>query len=201
MRAWLCDLLHFVTFHGVADSQLQLSFGVWYRVQAELLFLTRAPFLQPLKLLLLLPPSFPPPHHVRQHQHHQCFAPCQLLLHTNTLIQHTNTGTVVLHGKQLPWFVSDTLEHDLSHLIQTCSGSSGSNDGGAVAAVAARWKEHLIAGTWVFRCEVSDRVCCVCMALCVCVHEGFKKLLTGRCIGYMHPHSRPNPKATGNALA
>jgi hypothetical protein len=64
---------------------------------------------------------------------------------------------VVLHGKQLPWFVSDTLDHDLQHLITTCSSSSsgGCSDGSAaaVAAVAARWQQHLAAGKWSFKAD------------------------------------------------
>lgn len=58
---------------------------------------------------------------------------------------------VVLHGKQLPWFVSDTLERDLHHLLDACSGSNSSSSvPEAVAAAAARWQQHLANGRWRF---------------------------------------------------
>lgn len=33
-------------------------------------------------------------------------------------------GKVTLHGKVAPYFVSDTLEGDLEHLLGVCAGSS-----------------------------------------------------------------------------
>lgn len=54
---------------------------------------------------------------------------------------------VVLHGKSLPWFVSDTLAHDLQHLIGVCSSSSSSE---ALAVCGGRWQQHLQSGRWQF---------------------------------------------------
>jgi hypothetical protein len=64
-------------------------------------------------------------------------------------------STVVLHGKALPWFVSDTLAHDLDYLIKEISSSSSSNssseaNAAALAAAGKRWASHMESGRWRF---------------------------------------------------
>ncbi|WIA44274.1 hypothetical protein OEZ86_007083 [Tetradesmus obliquus] len=69
-------------------------------------------------------------------------------------------GTVVLHGKALPWFVSDTLSHDLHHIIEAVSSSSSSSsdssseaNAAALAAAGKRWAGHLEAGRWRYAAD------------------------------------------------
>ncbi|KAF6264621.1 hypothetical protein COO60DRAFT_1698204 [Scenedesmus sp. NREL 46B-D3] len=63
-------------------------------------------------------------------------------------------GQVVLHGKALPWFVSDTLTHDLDYLIQNVSSSSGGEaHAAALAAAGQRWAGHMQSGRWRFAAD------------------------------------------------
>ncbi|KAG2491266.1 hypothetical protein HYH03_010471 [Edaphochlamys debaryana] len=63
---------------------------------------------------------------------------------------------VVLHGKAIPWFVSDTLAGDLGALLDSCEAQEapGKVPPGAwepVRRLAARWRGHLAAGRWSWR--------------------------------------------------
>jgi hypothetical protein len=62
-------------------------------------------------------------------------------------------GEVVLHGKALPWFVSDTLTHDLDYLITTISSSSSGANAAALAAAGKRWASHMESGRWRFAAD------------------------------------------------
>jgi hypothetical protein len=55
-----------------------------------------------------------------------------------------------LHGKALPWFVSDTLSHDLDYLISTISSSNSGANAAALAAAGKRWASHMESGRWRF---------------------------------------------------
>ncbi|KAG2454966.1 hypothetical protein HYH02_000792 [Chlamydomonas schloesseri] len=63
---------------------------------------------------------------------------------------------VVLHGKQISWFVSDTLAPDLDWLLADCEAEQpppgadkvSAAAWGAVRRLAARWRAHLAAGRW-----------------------------------------------------
>ncbi|GIL63632.1 hypothetical protein Vafri_17671 [Volvox africanus] len=61
---------------------------------------------------------------------------------------------VVLHGKPIPWFVSDTLSSDLEALLESCAAAEPPSGQVSVAAwdpvrrAAARWRAHLAAGRW-----------------------------------------------------
>jgi hypothetical protein len=65
---------------------------------------------------------------------------------------------VVLHGKILPWFVSDTLVRDLQHLLDACGGGTASetainNVTSDVTTAAKRWQAHLDSGKWRFTAD------------------------------------------------
>jgi hypothetical protein len=62
-------------------------------------------------------------------------------------------GQLVLHGKALPWFVSDTLTHDLDYLIVTISSSSSEANAAALAAAGKRWASHMESGRWRFAAD------------------------------------------------
>ncbi|GLI59447.1 hypothetical protein VaNZ11_001272, partial [Volvox africanus] len=61
---------------------------------------------------------------------------------------------VVLHGKPIPWFVSDTLSSDLEALLESCAAAEPPSGQVSVAAwdpvrrAAARWRAYLAAGRW-----------------------------------------------------
>ncbi|PNW84689.1 hypothetical protein CHLRE_03g154700v5 [Chlamydomonas reinhardtii] len=62
---------------------------------------------------------------------------------------------VVLHGKQISWFVSDTLRPDLDWLLAHCAAEQAPDPDKVSAAawepvrrLAARWRAHLAAGRW-----------------------------------------------------
>lgn len=56
---------------------------------------------------------------------------------------------VVLHGKALPWFVSDALSADVDGLL-TAAAEAGTP---ALSAAALRWREYLDQGRWVWRAD------------------------------------------------
>jgi hypothetical protein len=64
-------------------------------------------------------------------------------------------GSVVFHGKPLPWFVSDVLPEDFAGTIEMCAAPAerglGAPGGAGVEAVAwlgRRWQGHVGAGRW-----------------------------------------------------
>jgi len=67
---------------------------------------------------------------------------------------------VVLHGKTLPWFVSDTLLRDLYHLLSVCEGSSGlpvsNNVTEDVMTAVKRWRDTLTAAGGALQLRVLD---------------------------------------------
>ncbi|GBF90174.1 hypothetical protein Rsub_03307 [Raphidocelis subcapitata] len=83
------------------------------------------------------------------------------LLLADCLIQSGLADTVVLHGKLLPWFVSDTTHRDLGAVISAL-GAAAPPEGMAVPAgqwdsarrLAARWGGHLKAGRWQYKDHV-----------------------------------------------
>ncbi len=71
------------------------------------------------------------------------------------LLQAGLAGSVVFHGKPLPWFVSDVLHEDFEQTVEMCAAPAESGLGGpggagveAVAWLGARWRGHVAAGRW-----------------------------------------------------
>lgn len=62
------------------------------------------------------------------------------------LVSTSAARHVVLHGKALPWFVSDTLRADLDHMVATCTQHTHPD----VRWLGQRWAGHLSAGRWSF---------------------------------------------------
>jgi hypothetical protein len=83
------------------------------------------------------------------------------LLLADCLIQSGLADTVVLHGKLLPWFVSDTAERDLEAVISALEAAAPpagmavpAGQWGSARRLAARWRAHLAAGRWQYRDHV-----------------------------------------------
>lgn len=64
----------------------------------------------------------------------------------------------MLHGKLLPWFVSDTTATDLAAVLDALDApapppgmEAAAPQWGAVRRLAARWRAHLAAGRWAYR--------------------------------------------------
>ncbi|PNH11643.1 hypothetical protein TSOC_001501 [Tetrabaena socialis] len=73
------------------------------------------------------------------------------------LLEAGAADRVALHGKPIPWFVSDTLAADLEALLASCEAEAPPQ-GAQVSAsawqpvrrLAGRWRAHLAAGRWTW---------------------------------------------------
>jgi len=82
------------------------------------------------------------------------------LLLADFLITSNQAASVTLHGKLLPWFVSDVMSHDLEEVLRALEsdrppagmqGVGGEGAWGPVRRLAQRWRGHLTAGRWVYK--------------------------------------------------
>ncbi|KAI8476467.1 MAG: hypothetical protein J3K34DRAFT_455780 [Monoraphidium minutum] len=74
------------------------------------------------------------------------------------LVEAGLADKVHLHGKLLPWFVSDTMDKDLEEVISILEAGAppegmqvSQQQWGPVQRLAKRWRGHLAAGRWVYR--------------------------------------------------
>ena len=62
------------------------------------------------------------------------------------LVHHGIAQQVTMHGKKMPWFVSDVTEEDLFWTLGELSG----NKDNQVAALGKSWQQRLKDGSWVY---------------------------------------------------
>lgn len=84
----------------------------------------------------------------------------------DVLLSSNLADSVVLHGKAIPWYVSDTMKHDLDHLIDFATNkqppaehSGGSSTAGGVPAeswsavveLGTRWQQYMSTGKFQYQ--------------------------------------------------